>query len=221
MQVTRLWHMPNKYIFSTKPVRELLEKEVKGFSIDPFGAFSEIATLTNDIDHTTLGFLSHDALEFLHQQTSNEVDTVLFDPPYSPRQVSECYKKAGIKIDNLKTSAKFWADIKDQIARVTKLGGKVISFGWNSNGIGMCRRFKIEKILIIAHGGYHNDTIITIEKKIEESKFQTPEPDKPFRDKNGWQEFMESMKICVKCLRHKEQHKESTSILLCNCNTHL
>lgn len=25
--------------------------------------------------------------------TPNSIDTVLYDPPYSPRQVSECYKK--------------------------------------------------------------------------------------------------------------------------------
>lgn len=47
-----------------------------------------------------------------------------------------------------------------------KVGGKVISFGWNSGGIGMKYGFEIERILLVAHGGWHNDTICTIERKI-------------------------------------------------------
>lgn len=39
-------------------------------------------------------------------------------------------------------------------------------FGWNSGGIGKKYGFEIEKIILIAHGGWHNDTIITIEKKV-------------------------------------------------------
>lgn len=36
---------------------------------------------------------------------------------------------------------------------------------WNSGGIGMKYGFEIEKILLVAHGGWHNDTICTIERK--------------------------------------------------------
>ena len=52
-----------------------------------------------------------------------------------------------------------------QIAREIKVGGKVISFGWNSGGLGKNRRFKIHKILLVAHGGLHNDTICVVERK--------------------------------------------------------
>lgn len=48
-------------------------------------------------------------------------------------------------------------------------GGKVISFGWNSCGIGKTRGFEIERILIVCHGGHHNDTICTVEKKVQGS----------------------------------------------------
>ena len=43
---------------------------------------------------------------------------------------------------------------------------KVISFGWNSGGIGMKYGFEISRILMVAHGGWLNDTICTIENKI-------------------------------------------------------
>jgi len=44
-------------------------------------------------------------------------------------------------------------------------GGKCISFGWNSNGIGKTRGFEMVEIKILSHGGMHNDTIITVEVK--------------------------------------------------------
>ena len=47
-----------------------------------------------------------------------------------------------------------------------KLNGIVIHFGWHSNGFGKMRGFKIIEIMLIAHGRKHNDTIITVEKKI-------------------------------------------------------
>lgn len=55
---------------------------------------------------------------------------------------------------------------KKQIARIVKHGGKVISFGWNSGGIGKKLGFEITRILLVPHGGHHNDTIVTVETKI-------------------------------------------------------
>ena len=43
-------------------------------------------------------------------------------------------------------------------------------FGWNSNGVGSADMEMIE-ILIVAHGGQHNDTIVTVERKIQPGLF--------------------------------------------------
>jgi hypothetical protein PPSC2_p0296 len=59
----------------------------------------------------------------------------------------------------------FWGDQKKEFFRIVKKGGKVISFGWNSGGIGKSNGFKITKILLVPHGGWHNDTICTVEEK--------------------------------------------------------
>jgi hypothetical protein len=64
------------------------------------------------------------------------------------------------------TQSSFWGDLKKEIERVTKSGSIVISFGWNSNGIGKTKGFKIVEILLVAHGGNHNDTICTVEVKL-------------------------------------------------------
>ena len=92
-------------------------------------------------------------------------DVVLFDPPYSPRQVSECYSHVGIKATGLDTSAATWSNWKKIIATLVKDGGRVLSFGWNSGGIGKKLGFSITEILLVAHGGSHNDTICTAEIK--------------------------------------------------------
>jgi DNA modification methylase len=107
------------------------------------------------------------ALDFLKIFTDNTVDMVLYDPPYSFRQVSECYKKLDLTVTAKDTSNAFFANFKKEIARVVKKDGIVISCGWNSNGIGKKLGFEQQEILLVAHGSNHNDTIVTVERKIE------------------------------------------------------
>lgn len=49
--------------------------------------------------------------------------------------------------------------------RVTEVGGEVLSFGWNSVGMGKSRGFEIVEIMLVSHGGMHNDTIYVREVK--------------------------------------------------------
>jgi len=107
-----------------------------------------------------------DALEFLGQFADNSVDIVLFDPPYSPRQVSESYKKLGKTVNMQTTQASFWGNMKKEVSRITKEGGTVISFAWNSGGIGKTNGFEQVEILLVPHGGNHNDTICVVETRV-------------------------------------------------------
>ena len=56
----------------------------------------------------------------------------------------------------------------NEISRILRPGGISISFGWNSSGIGKKRGFEIIEILLVAHGGMHNDTICTVERKTQQ-----------------------------------------------------
>jgi len=167
--------MPNSRTFKIKPIRELIRNElVEGIIIDPFAnefSISDLMTskhkyITNDLDTTYNTDYHLDALEFFKQFEDESVDMILYDPPYSPRQVSECYKKLGKTVNMQTTQASYWGNQKKEIARIVKYGGKVISFGWNSGGIGKINGFKIEKVLLVPHGGWHNDTICTVETKV-------------------------------------------------------
>lgn len=97
--------------------------------------------------------------------SDESVDMVLYDPPYSPRQVSECYKQFGRTVNLQTTQSSYWGKQKTEIARIVRPGGIVISCGWNSSGIGKTHGFTILEILSAAHGGHHNDTIVTVETK--------------------------------------------------------
>lgn len=166
MNITRQWAMPNSNTFSIKPIGDIITKYIHGISIDPFANNNKFASITNDLDSSFDTDYCIDAIEFLKLFDDSSVDTVLFDPPYSPRQVSECYKELGMTVNMQTTQASFWSNLKKEIYRITKSEGICITCGWNSGGIGKKYGFEIEEILLVPHGGWHNDTIVTVERKI-------------------------------------------------------
>ena len=150
LKIRREWAMPNKHTFQIKPIKELIDQYSCRYScnwIDPFPC-------------PYWG----DAVLYLLSFKNASVGGVLFDPPYSPRQLKECYDSLGMSLHD--TTSRVWAQWKDEIARVIKPGGICISFGWSSNGLGKKRGFEIVEILLVAHGGNHNDTIVTVELKV-------------------------------------------------------
>jgi hypothetical protein len=171
MKITREWAMPNKNTFSIKPITELINRYNSHdlYSIDPFANQNRLATKTNDLDPQFDTDHHLEATDFLDMFNSESVDLVFFDPPYSPTQVVQCYKKLGRTVDTTSTSMSYWGNLKDEVARVVKVGGVVISCGWNTNGIGKKRGFEIIEILLVAHGGGRHDTNITVDKKLQQT----------------------------------------------------
>lgn len=166
MQINRVWAMPNSKTFQIKPIRELINKYAYGVIVDPFANDSKIGTITNDLDEQYDTDYHMDALDFLKMFGDNSIDTVLYDPPYSPRQVSECYTSLGKTVNMQTTQASYWSKQKEQIGRIVKKDGVVITCCCNSGGIGKKYGFEIEEILLVPHGGWHNDTIVTVERKV-------------------------------------------------------
>lgn len=169
MIMERVWAMPSKNTFGIKPIKGLLSEEMtEGLWIDPFANKNRLATITNDLNPDFDTNYHVDALDFLRMFDNESVDGVLYDPPFSPRQVSECYNDFGYNVTWATTNSSFWSNHKKEIARILKVGGKVITFGWNSGGIGKKNGFDITRVLLVPHGGWHNDTICTVEIKIIE-----------------------------------------------------
>lgn len=170
MKIERKWAMPSRWTFKIKPIADLLKEEVtEGLWCDPFAGMNSPAQVTNDLRKDMPTTHHMPALDFLKSLPNEHFDGILYDPPYSPRQVKECYDSIdlsdttwGKKWDGRTT---FWSDTLDECVRVIKPQGKLIAFGWTSMGGGKSRGFEMQRILLVPHGGRKNDTICTVEIK--------------------------------------------------------
>lgn len=170
MRFNRVFAMPNAETFSIKPIGEFVRAFVANarVSVDPFARDRDWFTHTNDLNPATKAQRHMDAEEFCKQLAAEHVqaDLGIFDPPYSPRQISECYKSIGLKVGIEETqNARLYKRVRDALDNLIVPGGIVLSFGWNSAGMGDKRGYKQLAILLVAHGGAHNDTICLAEQK--------------------------------------------------------
>ena len=151
----RHWCMPNHKTFNIKPFKNLIQEELGNKYLDPFPYPFE-----------------KDAIKYMKSFGDHSVDKIVFDPPYSQYQLKRMYKDIGGYFhnspdkDQAQRITKYWSNCKKEIVRITEKNAKVISFGWNSNGIGKKYGFQIYRIVLAAHGSHHNDTIATVERKI-------------------------------------------------------
>lgn len=176
MIINRVWAMPNKWTFEIPPIRKLIylygneygDGNFKNW-IDPFAGMNSPAEIRNDINPDMPAEHHLHAKEFAKQLTG-QYNGCLFDPPYSTRQVKECYN--GLGLDMLfEDSNKFPGNIKKILADKIKLYGIVINCGWSTVGFGKGLGFNILEILLVCHGGHHNDTIVTVEQKFQDKLF--------------------------------------------------
>ena len=171
MKFSRAWAMPNKDTFSIPPIGEFVRRYLAGssISVDPFSRDKLWATHTNDLNPDTAAKYHLDAEVFLKllQATGVKADLAIFDPPYSPRQISECYKSIGREVGMKDTqSALLYQRVRDALVPVLSGTAVVLSFGWNSVGMGKRHGFEIEEIMLCCHGGAHNDTICIAERRV-------------------------------------------------------
>lgn len=169
----RAWAMPNAETFSIKPIKGLLLKTLKKQKsiIDPFARDSKFAHFTNDLNPKTSAQYHLHAEDFCDLMIEMKItaDAIIFDPPYSPRQVQEIYQSIGKKVTMKDTqTGSLYKNVKDKLNKILIPGGIVICCGWSSCGFGINRGFDLKEILLVCHGGAHNDTIITIEEKTKD-----------------------------------------------------
>ena len=170
IRFTRCFAMPNAETFSVKPIGKFVQRflvEAK-VSVDPFARNRNWATYTNDINPTTSAQSHQDAEAFLDGLAAKNinVDLALFDPPYSARQVSEHYKAAGLLVTQDDTqNGRLYRRVRCALDKIVRPDGIVLSFGWQSVGMGVNRGYELFEVMMVAHGGGHNDTLCIAERK--------------------------------------------------------
>jgi hypothetical protein len=150
--------MPNSDTFSVPPIGKFVKRYLEGSmcSVDPFSRNKRWATHTNDLNPKTEAEHHMDAEEFLKMLETKGVkcDLAILDPPYSPRQISECYKELGITVGMKDTqSALLYQRVRDALAPILAPGAIVLSFGWNTVGMGKRHGCEIIEIQLVSHGG--------------------------------------------------------------------
>ena len=160
--------MPSSDTFDCKPLGDFVQKYLQNAScsVDPFARNKKWATYTNDLNPKTEAQYHMDAEAFLVmlKEQGVKADLVIMDPPYSPRQISEQYKEAGITAGMKDTqNAVLYSRVRAAAFELLKPTSTVLSFGWSTNGMGKKYGMEIDEILLVCHGGAHNDTIAIAE----------------------------------------------------------
>jgi len=177
LRMSRIWAMPNPFTFHIKPVREFILAYVEGVGnnlndwFDPFAGTNPFKLkYSNDLNPEMPTTFHMDAVDFLLDlkkllappvpgaEGDMQFSGAFFDPPYTLHQTNQVYKGFGVRKPISLT--------KDLIAPLIKMNGIVLTFGHNSGGMGLKRGFKLLEVLLVPHGGSHDDTICTAEKKV-------------------------------------------------------
>lgn len=146
-----------RYTFESPKIKKWVEQNCMGKVLNLFSGKTKLNLdeVRNDIDGEAVADYNLDAYDFVRQYNGELFDTILLYPPYAYRKSMEMY--------NGNYTSKFKL-IADEIPRILKQNGVVISFGYHSTFLGKKRNSELVKMCVFAHGGAQHCTIGIIEK---------------------------------------------------------
>lgn len=159
--------MPHRATFKVPPLLSIvLRYKQSDRWIDPFSGWHSPAEVTNDLNPNAPSDEHMEAADYLATFRQSKFAGAIFDPPYSLTQVSRSYRDIGLQFKGKENPTGGFPKVRDELARIIRPSGVCVSFGWNTAGLGKTRGFEIIEILICAHGGNRNDTLVTVERKL-------------------------------------------------------
>jgi hypothetical protein len=176
IKFSRHWAMPSRNTFSVPVIGQFVSHYLNAakISVDPFARNCRWFTHTNDLNPETAAENHLEAREFLRSLRDRGIraDLLICDPPYSPRQIVECYAVAGLKPTMVDTqSARLMSEVRELLEEIATDDAVCLSFGWSS--VGMGKGWSVERIMLVSHGGAHNDTICMAERRRKPCKDQS------------------------------------------------
>lgn len=167
IEFTYLKCPPRKYTFEMGKLKAWTIQNSKGKVLNLFAG----KTLLKPLDETRIDLNKEmpahyymDAYEFvlMAKERGMMFDTVIFDPPYNLRKSREKY--FGVYTSQLRK-------IKTELPNIIREGGRVLCYGYDTTGMGRQRGFELIGVCVVCHSGDHNDTLCTVERKIQSSLF--------------------------------------------------
>jgi len=153
---TYLEQPPARWTFDMAKLKEWVETHCTGRVLNLFAGKNRLAVneYRVDISNEYQPDSVCDAFDFV-ALTEDRFGTIVLDPPYNLRKAREKYH--GNYVGSL-------TKIKNELPRILNVGGRIISLGYDSVGMGNCRGFRKIAICVVCHGGDHNDTIGLVEQ---------------------------------------------------------
>jgi hypothetical protein len=163
MTIERFFEMPRSWTFQMPKLRKWVESRLEGDVLNLFGGVTKLThpsagtIVTNDINEDLPADLRNDAYDLTKWSShADKFDTVVFDPPYSAFQAVKTYGR----------KAQLVSHARDVVEFVLRPGGRVLSLGFNSTGMGAGRGYEKEAICLVNCGGSHNDIILLSERHL-------------------------------------------------------
>lgn len=127
---------------------------------------------TNDLNPEFNATYCMEANDFgeLMLEKKQKYDLVLFDPPYSLRQLKDHYDAIGKDLELWQTQ-NMWGRAKNALGQCVNPGGYTVTFGWSTSGFGKRRGFEKKEIHVLCQQGRDDryDLLITVEQKADRS----------------------------------------------------
>jgi len=161
IEFTYLRQPVKKYTFEMPQLLKWTAQNCKGRTLNLFAGktiLSGVDEIRVDLNKEMPADYHMDAFMFVLMAKKEGLifDTIIFDPPYNLRKSREKY--LGIYTSELRK-------IKSELPNIINNNGVVISYGYDSSGMGRRRGFELIHVCIVNHSGDHNDTICIIEQK--------------------------------------------------------
>lgn len=176
MEIKYIQTPPKRYTFEMKKVKEWTELNSKGLVLNLFAGKTKLNLNEIRVDinkeMTKIDYImdSFSFINFWIEEKNDKFDTIILDPPYSLRKAREKYdismknSNPNVNVHNKKMIGSFTI-IKNVISNILAPEGRVLTFGYNSTGLGNARGFKKTKLLLINHFGDYDDTMGIIEEQ--------------------------------------------------------
>jgi hypothetical protein len=148
---------PKKWTFEQPELKTWTEAQCQGKVLNLFAGKTRLSVdeYRVDISPEHGPDLVSDAFDFV-TSTGMKFDTIILDPPYNLRKSREKYQ--GRYVGS-------FTKIKNAIPAILNDNGIVITYGYDTVGMGRNRGFRKEAVLVVCHNGDHNDTLVVLDRK--------------------------------------------------------
>jgi hypothetical protein len=153
-----------RWTFEYQPAREFVEERLSGRVLNACAGKTTLdhdgEIVRNDLNPERPADTHHDVATIAEHFEARSFETVVFDPPFDDLQAADKYD--GLRADAVLEAFQQFDDL-------VRVGGCVITFGWNSWGMRSCHDWERETTVLFQRGPVKRDVIATVDRRTQHS----------------------------------------------------